>query len=55
MSKQIAASRGLNERTAKLHRMSLTMKVGAPSAARLAALASEARHFESCDVRGAHT
>jgi DNA-binding NarL/FixJ family response regulator len=41
LSKRIAASRGLNERTAKLHRMSIMMKVGVPSPAQLATLASD--------------
>ena len=53
MNKQIAASLGINERTVKLHRMSITTKVGVHSAAQLATLASDARLFESGDARGA--
>jgi FixJ family two-component response regulator len=54
MNKQIAASLGINERTVKLHRTSITTKVGVHSAAQLATLASDARLFESGEVRGAH-
>jgi len=43
MNKQIAATLGISERTVKLHRTSITTKVGVHSAAQLATLASEAR------------
>jgi FixJ family two-component response regulator len=45
MNKQIAAELGINERTVKLHRTSLTRKLGAPSVAELTRLAQEAGIF----------
>jgi len=46
MNKQIAASLGISERTVKMHRTSITTKVGVHSAAQLATLAREAGLFE---------
>jgi FixJ family two-component response regulator len=46
LNKQIAAKLGICERTVKMHRTSLTTKVGVHSAARLATLAREAGLFE---------
>lgn len=45
MNKQIAAKLGISERTVKMHRTSLTAKVGVHSAARLATLARDAGLF----------
>jgi FixJ family two-component response regulator len=42
MNKQIAADLGINERTVKLHRTSITTKLRAPSVAELTHLAHEA-------------
>lgn len=47
MNKQIAASLGIHERTVKLHRTSITGKLGVHAVAQLAVLASEARLFEA--------
>jgi FixJ family two-component response regulator len=47
MNKQIAAALGIHERTVKLHRTSITTKLGVHSAAQLAVLASEARLLET--------
>lgn len=43
MNKQIAAALGIHERTVKLHRTSITTKLGVHSAAQLAVLANEAQ------------
>ncbi|MGH8204649.1 MAG: response regulator transcription factor, partial [Steroidobacteraceae bacterium] len=45
MNKQIAARLGISERTVKMHRTSITTKVGVHSAAQLATLAREADLF----------
>lgn len=45
MNKQIAATLGISERTVKMHRTSITTKVGVHSAAELATLAREAGLF----------
>lgn len=45
MNKQIAATLGISERTVKMHRTSITTKVGVHSAAQLATLAREAGLF----------
>jgi FixJ family two-component response regulator len=45
MNKQIAARLGISERTVKMHRTSITGKVGVHSAAQLATLAQEAGLF----------
>jgi FixJ family two-component response regulator len=45
LNKQIAAKLGICERTVKMHRTSITTKVGVHSAARLATLAREAGLF----------
>jgi FixJ family two-component response regulator len=42
LNKQIAADLGINERTVKLHRTSITTKLGVPSVAELTRLAQEA-------------
>jgi FixJ family two-component response regulator len=42
LNKQVAATLGISERTVKLHRRSIKSKVGAHTAARLAALARDA-------------
>jgi FixJ family two-component response regulator len=42
LNKQVAATLGISERTVKLHRRSIKFKVGAHTAARLAALARDA-------------
>jgi FixJ family two-component response regulator len=47
MNKQIAAALGIHERTVKLHRTSITGKLGVHAVAQLAVLASEARLFET--------
>jgi FixJ family two-component response regulator len=47
MNKQIAAALGIHERTVKLHRTSITTKLGVHSTAQLAVLASEARLSET--------
>jgi FixJ family two-component response regulator len=46
MNKQIAASLGISERTIKMHRTSITHKLGVHSVAQLVTLAREARIFE---------
>jgi FixJ family two-component response regulator len=46
LNKQIAATLGISERTVKMHRTSITTKVGVHSAAQLATLAREAGVFE---------
>jgi len=43
MNKQIAAELGIHERTVKLHRMAINVKVGARSVAELTTLAREAQ------------
>jgi FixJ family two-component response regulator len=45
MNKQIASELGINERTVKLHRTSITRKLQAPSVAELTRLAQEAGLF----------
>jgi FixJ family two-component response regulator len=45
MNKQIAAKLGISERTVKMHRTSITTKVGVHSAAQLATLARDAGLF----------
>jgi FixJ family two-component response regulator len=47
MNKQIAAALGLHERTVKLHRTSITTKLGVHAVAQLAILATEARLLET--------
>lgn len=47
MNKQIAARLGINERTVKLHRTSITTKLGVHSVAQLTTLTHEAGIFES--------
>lgn len=47
MNKQIAAALGIHERTVKLHRTSITTKLGVHAAAQLAVLASEAGLLET--------
>lgn len=47
MNKQIAAALGIHERTVKLHRTSITRKVGVHSVAELTALTRQAGIFES--------
>jgi FixJ family two-component response regulator len=47
MNKEIAADLGLNERTVKLHRTSITSKLGVQSVAELASLAQQAGLFEN--------
>ncbi|HWM28105.1 MAG TPA: LuxR C-terminal-related transcriptional regulator [Woeseiaceae bacterium] len=42
MNKQIAAKLGISERTVKMHRTSITTKVGVPSTAQLTTLAHDA-------------
>ena len=46
MNKEIAADLGINERTVKLHRTSLTRKLGVYSTAELTLLTKEARVFD---------
>jgi FixJ family two-component response regulator len=46
MNKQIAARLGIHERTVKLHRTSITTKVGVHSSAQLATLARDAHVFD---------
>jgi FixJ family two-component response regulator len=45
MNKQIAADLGIHERTVKLHRTTITRKLGVPSVAKLATLVQEAGLF----------
>ena len=47
LNKQIAAKLGISERTVKMHRTSITTKVGVHSAAQLATLARDAGLFET--------
>ncbi len=47
LNKQIALELGINERTVKLHRTSITRKLGVPSVAELTRLAEESRLFPS--------
>ena len=47
MNKEIAADLGLNERSVKLHRTSITSKLGVQSVAELASLAQQAGLFEN--------
>jgi len=47
MNKQIAAALGIHERTVKLHRTSITTKLGVHAVAQLAVLASEAGLLET--------
>lgn len=47
MNKQIAAQLGINERTVKLHRTSITAKLGVHSVAQLTTLTHEAGIFET--------
>lgn len=46
MNKEIAGALGIGERTVKLHRTSITRKIGVHSAAKLAILAKEAGLFD---------
>jgi FixJ family two-component response regulator len=46
MNKQIAASLGINERTVKLHRTSITTKLGVHATAQLATIAHEVQFLE---------
>jgi two-component system, LuxR family, response regulator FixJ len=46
MNKQIAAELGISERTVKMHRTSITSKLGVHSTARLALLARDANLFD---------
>lgn len=52
LNKQIAAKLGICERTVKMHRTSITTKVGVHSAARLATLAREAGLFGGLAANG---
>ena len=47
LNKQIAAKLGISERTVKMHRTSITSKVGVHSAAQLATLVRDAELFET--------
>ncbi len=47
LNKQIAAELGINERTVKLHRTSITRKLEVPSVAELTRLTQEARLFKN--------
>jgi len=46
MNKQIAATLGIHERTVKLHRHAITLKLGVRRVAELTALARQAGLFE---------
>jgi FixJ family two-component response regulator len=54
MNKQIAATLGISERTVKMHRTSITTKVGVHSTAQLATLAREAGMFDNVAASGGH-
>jgi len=47
LNKQVAAKLGISERTVKMHRTSITRKLGVHSTARLAVLTKEAGLFEA--------
>jgi two-component system response regulator FixJ len=47
LNKQVAAKLGISERTVKMHRTSITRKLGVHSTARLAVLTKEAGLFET--------
>lgn len=52
LNKQIAATLGISERTVKMHRTSITTKVGVHSTAQLATLAREAEVFDDAVIAG---
>ncbi len=55
MNKQIAAQLGIHERTVKLHRTAITMKLGVRSAAQISEMAHEAGIAASCHPPSAGT